>query len=101
MGKKGKKYHHPPHHHDHEWMYNVEKEEKLDIIGSTIEKIGKFISERGNVKLGKITVQPPKVCYFVVRYERMPEGELKLRIELEWEENEYGEDNKQDDLIIE
>lgn len=101
MGKKGKKHHHPPHHHDHEWMYNVEKEEDLNRIGSTIEKIGKLISERGYVKLGNVTIKPPKVCYFVLRYERMPEGELKLKIELEWEEDEYPEDEEQDELKIE
>ncbi len=78
----------PPHHHG-EYMINVEKEDyPLVDIGEQIQQIGVALKERGDVKINEKIVKPPGNCMFILRYERMPLGELSLKIELIWDDSE-------------
>lgn len=73
--------------HNHGRMLNDEKERSLSDIGDRLQKIGKLIAER-NLRLGAHQIAPPEECLFIIRYERMPEGELSLKLELKWYEGE-------------
>ena len=94
----------PPHegppHHDHEWIVNDTKERSLQQIGEKLEKIGKLLKERGAVQLGNNTVEPTDPCVFLMRYERLPEGELSLKLELEWNKQQDRTTSSSDDIEI-
>ncbi len=76
----------PRHHHG--WLENEEKVRSLQEIGERLAKIGTLLMERGNFRLGTTEVRPPGQCMFTVRLERMPRGELSLKLEMMWEEQE-------------
>jgi hypothetical protein len=96
MGKKG-----PHNHHRHEWFVNEERIRSLKDIGNLLEKIGKLLSDRGSVKLDKYDIKPPESCYFIMRYERMPAGELSLKLELMWDEDQENNTSNEKEIKIE
>ena len=82
----------PPHHPPppiggpHEWIVNEEKMRSLQEAGERLQQIGRLISERGYVSLDGNDVKPADPCLSITRYERMPRGELSLKLELLWED---------------
>ncbi|MHA1330871.1 MAG: amphi-Trp domain-containing protein [Candidatus Hodarchaeales archaeon] len=76
---------HPPHHG---WFENEEKTRPLKDIGERLVKIGNLLVKNGKFTLGKSRITPPKKCEFIIRYERMPDGKLSLKLELKWEETD-------------
>lgn len=100
----------PPHHYKnhpnplhHGWMENEEKTRNLEEIGERLQRIGTLLSEKGQFKLGKSRIAPPPECVFIIRYERMPRGELSLKLELQWEDTnrQYNFPRGDEDLKIE
>lgn len=86
-------HHPPPPPHDPrppEWLINDEKQRPLADVAQRLQKIGALLQERGAVRLGDIEVRPMDTVFFVTRYERMPRGELKLKLELTWGEGMRG-----------
>ena len=75
---------HPPPHPQQEWIVNLEKTYPLATIAERLQQIGKLLAERGDVRLEDVVVKPSDPCFFMLRYERMPRGELSLKIELQW-----------------
>ena len=73
------------HHHHAGWLHNYEDELPLAEGLEIISKIVSALSERGEVRIDKAHVKPPPQAYFIIRYERAPHGELKLKLEIEWE----------------
>lgn len=78
--------HHPP-HPPHEWIQNEEKRRPITEIGERLQKIGSLLEKNGELKLGDSQVKPNDPSYFIIRYERMPHGELSLKLEIRWEES--------------
>jgi hypothetical protein len=80
----------PPHHpHGTGWLYNYEKELAVKEGLKSFAKIVSALFERGEVRLGQTeTVKPPERALFTIRYEQAPRGELKLKLEIEWETEE-------------
>lgn len=72
-----------PHHHP-EWMENEEKDRTTKEIGDRLVKIGQVLLEKGEFKLGRSLVKPDNPSLFIIRFERMPRGELSLKLELKW-----------------
>lgn len=77
---------HHPHQHPHEWIQSEEMERSIKEIGQRIQKIGNLISKKGELKLNQSIVKPSDPSKLIVRYERLPHGELCLKIEIVWEE---------------
>jgi hypothetical protein len=71
--------------HDAGWFYNYEKELSIKEGLAALSKVIKALTERGEVRLRKETVKLPESARFVIRYEQAPRGELKLKLEIEWE----------------
>lgn len=94
-----------PHHHHQppQWLENEEKERTLKYIGERLVKIGQLLLDKGQFKLGRSLVKPSDPCLFIMRYERMPRGELNLKFELIWEPNfeTSGARSNEDELLIE
>ena len=83
----------------HGFYENNEEIRPIEEIGQRLQKIGSLLSERGNVKLGSSQVKPTNPCLFIIRYERMPRGELSMKLELKWSDNQdpsHSLDNGQD-----
>lgn len=99
----GPPHHRPPHHRPPEWIQNEEKMRSLQDIGERLQKIGDLLSQKGNFKLGTTQITPSNPSLFIMRYERMPKGELSLKLEMKWEENEqsFGSTQTEADLPIE
>lgn len=76
---------HPIHHHP-EWYEVEEKEKTLNEIGERLVKIGDLLKSKGGFKLGNSQIRPSDPSFFILRYERMPRGELSIKIEIIWEE---------------
>ena len=79
----------PPHkkpgHPQHEWLVNVEEERSLADIAQTLSAVASHLAADGQVILNGTIVAPNDPCEFMVRYERLPRGEFKLKLELTWE----------------
>lgn len=77
---------HPPHppHAYAQFIKDEEIERDLGDIGARLQKIGQALADRGEVTLDDVTVKPADPCTYIMRYERMPAGELSLKIELLW-----------------
>lgn len=78
--------HHP---HDHHIFFNFESEVSLDAAAQQFERLSSALSERGELNLRSgngesISVAPASPVLFAIRYEQMPRGEHKLRVEIEW-----------------
>lgn len=77
----------PPNRHPrHEFFESQERMMTLKEIGENLVKIGSLLSDRGSFRLGGTQVSPPDPCPFIMRFERMPRGELSLKLELKWED---------------
>lgn len=76
-----------PHVHP-EWMINDERERDVKDAGGVLERIGGKLRENGEVTISGVRVAPGTQCWTVVRFERMPRGELSLKLELKWESTE-------------
>ena len=74
-------------------------------IGEKLTLIGNKLAQNGFIKLGKSTIKPNDPSLFVIRYERMPHGELCLKLEVRWDEEDEDEkdsgNRKKADLVIE
>jgi len=68
-------------------MQNEEKERTVKDIGQRLVTIGQKLVEKGEFKLGNSLLKPSNPSWFVMRYERLPKGELSLKLEIKWEEN--------------
>ena len=79
-------HHPPPPHRPHEWIVNDEKMRSLAEVGERLQLIGRLLGERGYVKLDENDIRPTDPCLSIIRYERMPRGELSLKLELMWED---------------
>lgn len=75
---------HGPHAVEAGWIHNYEEELPLNEGLEMFSKILTTLSQRGNVRIAGTDVQPPPEAWFMLRYERMPRGELKLKMEIEW-----------------
>ena len=84
------KNHRPPLHHPPEWIEAEEKFRPVKEIGERLAKIGNLLLERGDIRLGGSEVRPSDPCRFLLRYERMPRGELSLKLELIWDDSQRG-----------
>lgn len=95
--------HRPPHHRKHEWIRSEEKTRSLKDVGDRLQKIGSLLVQKGYFTLGGTEIKPPDPCEFILRYERMPRGELSLKIELLWDEQSVDDSSASDyeDLSIE
>jgi hypothetical protein len=64
-------------------------------IGTRLQDDGRFVAN-------EIAIAPPEECSFKFRYELLPRGELSLKLELMWWEDEADEpeDEAQGDLTI-
>ena len=71
-------------------------------IAQTLEQVALRLRADGVLRLNGVTVTPPNPCDFMVRHERLPHGEMKLKLELTWEPDavDYG-GNYSIDLKIE
>lgn len=88
--------------HDHEWYVNDERRRSLADIGERLAQIGGRLKDSGSVKLDGVEIRPSAEPWCVIRYERMPHGELKLKIDIEWVDGDSGEpdDGESADLVI-
>jgi len=84
----GPPYPPPPPHAHAQFIKAEETERELADIGARLQKIGQALADRGEVTLDSVTVKPIDPCTYIIRYERMPAGELSLKMELVWWENE-------------
>lgn len=91
-------------HRDHVFMVNQGGRLDLSDIAARIQKIGKILQDSGflTLKSGdkEVEVRPPNPCDWLLRYEKLPRGELKLKIELEWEENQKQSPDSDDNWEI-
>ncbi len=77
----------PPHHgHSQKWMVNSEQTDNLENIAEQLIKIGHALKENGELTINDVNIVPQQQPLFTVRYERLPRGELKLKLEIEWED---------------
>ena len=76
----------PPHLRPPEWIESEEKTRSLQDIGSRLVKIGELLLDKGSLKLGQTDVRPADPSRFMLRYERMPHGELSLKLEVLWDD---------------
>lgn len=79
----------PPPPYGPEIFFRDERDETLAEIGQFLQKVSSSLAKSGKVTLQsgmgeKHIVQPPDQCTFIVAYERMPRGELSLKLELKW-----------------
>ena len=72
----------------HEWYENDERLRSVAEIGEKLQQIGRLLSERGSFTVGRSNVAPSDPSMFKIRLERRPEGELVLKLEIEWLEND-------------
>ena len=86
---------------DPEWMLNVERERNVQEFAALLEQLGQRLREAGEVTISGHKIAPPKQCWTVVRYERMPRGELSLKIELQWEREGIRTEEGPSDIDIE
>lgn len=78
---------HPSHHiHHQKWMVNSEQTERLENIADQLIKIGQALKENGELTINDVNITPQVESLFTVRYERLPRGELRLKLEVEWED---------------
>lgn len=75
-----------PPHRPPGWYENEEGPRALRAIGERITKIGQKLKDEGRLKIGDHEIQPPDEAYWVLRFERLPHGELALKMELQWED---------------
>jgi hypothetical protein len=83
-----------PHHH--EWLENEERKRSLSDIASRLEKIAKLLAEKGEFKLGNNQIKPSDPSILVLRYERMPKGELSFKIEIKWDQSQLPSSQEKD-----
>ena len=79
----------PQHHRSHRWIINIEHDERsLADNASDMKSIAEALLAAGKVEIeqgGETHIlEPLDPSGFVLRYEQMPGGEYKLKIELEW-----------------
>jgi len=80
---------HPYRHRSHRWIINIENDERvLAESASDIKSVAEALLAAGRIEIeqgGETHILAPSdPCSFVLRYEQMPGGEHKLKIELEW-----------------
>jgi len=92
--------HHPHHRHRQKWMVNSEQTLELKEIGEQLIKIGQALKENGELTINDVNIVPEQQPHFTVRYERLPRGDLKLKLEIEWEDGTDASDQK-NELVIE
>lgn len=97
--RKKRPAHHPHHHAEPTWWLNLEREQTVAAFGDMLEKIARKLQEKGSVTIQGHEIRPPQECLTVVRYERAPRGEIRLKIELEWEEVREAEPDNGDQQI--
>ncbi len=78
--------HHPHLALRHKWMVNSEQTNELADIAEQLIKIGQALKENGELTINDVNIAPQSQPLFIVRYERLPRGELKLKLEIEWED---------------
>ena len=95
----------PPGHHPPpppEWLINEEKTKSLAEIAERLQLIGRLLSDRGTLKLEGYEIEPSDPSWSVLRLERLPRGELSLKIEVTWTPGQQGVSPSQDiDVVIE
>lgn len=92
---------HPPHgHHGHpphgpespppgaEWIENDRRRRSLDSIAAILDAVAEDFSEDGVTKIRETEIAPPEECWFTVRYERTPEGDMQILFETRWDPSE-------------
>lgn len=77
---------HPP-HGPHEWIKNEEKDRSIVEIAERLQKIGQRLAESSKVVLDGVEVAPANPSLFIIRYERLPRGELSLKLEIKWQDS--------------
>jgi hypothetical protein len=90
----------PPKHPEEHRFVNNERKLSLKDIGEQLQQIGTRLAEKGRFKLNKTEVAPPDPCELKLRYERMPRGELSLKIELKWWPEAKNAGREDDDLDV-
>ena len=81
-------------HRSHRWIINIEHDERaLKDSAADMKSIAEALLAAGKVEIeqgGETHIlEPLDSCRFVIRYEQMPGGEHKLKIELEWHHGTY------------
>ncbi len=78
----------PPEHRGpaQRWV-NEEVERPLKEGCERLQKIVNLILEKGYVTIDKNYIEPADPCECIIRYERMPAGELSLKLELKWNDD--------------
>ena len=78
-----------PHHHrgPHPtgWISNFEEQLSLTEGAEMFGDVIAALRANGRVTIDGVAVEPPPEAWFTLRYEQMPKGELKLKLEIEWE----------------
>lgn len=67
-----------------EWFVNEERERSVSAIADRLIMIGQRLKEAGAMNLDNVEVRPNDPSLFALRFERLPRGELKLHLEIEW-----------------
>lgn len=67
-----------------EFFVHREGEERLKTIADWISQIGQALAAKGKVTLEGYEISPADPSEYRVVYERMPRGEMSLKIELKW-----------------
>ncbi len=88
--------HRSPRHHPPDCFINYEKTRSLKDVGEWMQQIGKLLAEDGQLEIDDILIIPADPCWSIMRYERMPKGELCLRFECMW----WGTDENKSELDI-
>ena len=77
-------------HHSHREIINIEQEERSRAeYASDIRAIAEALLSAGKVEIEQngetVILEPADRCRSVFRYEQVPQGEYKFKIELEWQ----------------
>jgi hypothetical protein len=75
----------PPHHHD--WYFNSEGNLPPYRVAELLRKLADEIFETRGGKLGEVEVVLPEELFAIVRYERLPKGELVVKVEAKWNDS--------------
>jgi hypothetical protein len=76
----------PPHHN--QWLFHSEGNLPPYRVAEVLRKLADEIFETRGGRLGDEDVTLPEELYAIVRYERLPKGELVIKVEAKW--NDFG-----------
>jgi hypothetical protein len=78
--------HGPPRAHGHgpEWLVSVQDDVTREQFAGHLGALAGALKDHAEVEVNGTTISVPENVEFVLRFERMPHGELALMIRAEW-----------------